>query len=144
MMKVFNCTGLPPDHGISSGSWSWDIKISNPFKIISIYNISDGFWKVLMNSSKINMNVSYSYTSEVKIDKIMNIQAIISGYIGGKMKFEVYDENKIQIYSDDKRLNETINENNATFTWDIFETTKVAGNYTLKISWIMLTKNSAY
>ncbi|MHA1274410.1 MAG: hypothetical protein ACTSQS_13385 [Promethearchaeota archaeon] len=144
MMKVFNCTGLPPDHGISSGSWSWDIKISNPFKIISIYNISDGFWKVLMNSSKINMNLSYSYTSEVKIDKIMNIQAIISGYIGGKMKFEVYDENKIQIYSDDKRLNETINENNATFTWDIFETTKVAGNYTLKISWIMLTKNSAY
>ncbi len=141
LIEVYNSSSSPPT---VSGGWYWTIQSNNIFKTITLYNISDGFWKIGMNSSMSILNMNYSATGEIKIDQIMVANASIPLHYGGEVNFEVYSESSSMIFSDYDILNETALENSTYFKWNVLDTTSNTGKYYLKTYWVNHNQTHAF
>jgi len=134
---------ITPDASAGGGWYG----IEQPFgilKSVSIYDISEGSWKVHMSSPEINMDTAYNVTNDIKIDKQIQISASIPGYMGGYLEFEVYNGQLISIWNDAVDLNIDSLENSYIFVWDIFDTTQSDGTYYLKSSWVKYNQTHAF
>ena len=140
-MKVFNSTGSTP---IIEGGWYWENYSNNPFKVVTVYNISDGIWKIGMNSSKNTLLLNLNSTNNIFIDETVGIDIRIQDFYGGDVYFEIYNLDSEIIYSETKTLNETNLENLVSYNWDIFSTTKLPGTYHLKAYWILYNETHAF
>ncbi len=140
LMEIYNCSVSPPN---PNGEWYSTTQSVDPFKIITIYNISDGIWKIGMNSSKIPLLFSVNSTNAY-IDKMINIDIDIQDIYGGDIYFEIYNTDSEIIYSESNKLNETAFENSVSYNWDIFSTTKIPGTYYLKAYWILYNETHAF
>ena len=129
LMEVFNYTNLTP---ITSGGWYTDNITTGLSQIIFVYNISDGIWKIGMNSSMSVMYANYSASGEIKIDQILDVNVSIPNHYGGDVSFEVYNEAALMIFSNYDALNKTLLENSTFFNWDISESQSNTGKHYLK------------
>ena len=141
LIEVYNSSSSPPT---VSGGWYWMNQSDNIFKTITVYNISDGLWKIGMNSSMSILNMDYSATGEIKIDQAMIANASLPLYYGGEVNFEVYSESSSMIFSDYDILNETIFENSTYFEWNVLDTTLNTGKYYLKTYWVKYNQTHAF
>ncbi len=141
LIEVYNSSSSPPT---VSGGWYWTNQSDNVFKTITLYNISDGLWKIVMNSSMSILNMNYSATGEIKIDQTMVANVSISLYYGGEVNFEVYSESSSMIFSDYDILNETAFENSTYFEWNVLDTTLNTGKYYLKTYWVKYNQTHAF
>ncbi|MBD3254073.1 MAG: hypothetical protein GF383_03230 [Candidatus Lokiarchaeota archaeon] len=137
-MTSYNATD--PDSVKNVGGWFWENQTVGFKKYITLCNISEGFWKIELNSSIAEMEVSYSSTLTPKIDEKISITPTIRDVFGGNLYFEVYDNSLDLLYSDNILLNESAQENSTTFLFDIFSYTKDPGTFYLKTFW---TKSNA-
>lgn len=141
LIEVYNSSSSPPT---ISGGWYWTNQSDNNFRTITIYNISDGLWKIGMNSSMSILNMNYSAAGEIKIDQIMVANASIPLHYGGEVNFEVYSESSSQIFSDFDILNETALENSTSFKWNVLDTTLNIEKYYLKTYWVKSNQTHAF
>ncbi|MHA2248693.1 MAG: hypothetical protein ACXADY_27355, partial [Candidatus Hodarchaeales archaeon] len=118
LLEVVNYSNSPP---LNNGGWYWAIQSKNPFKIVTISNISNGIWKIRMNSSKTSLFLSINSTSNTFIDKVINVGLEIQDKYGGDIYFEIFNTNSEIIYSGSSKLNETYG-NSTSYLWDIFST----------------------
>ncbi|NVM35030.1 MAG: hypothetical protein HWN81_05510 [Candidatus Lokiarchaeota archaeon] len=139
LMEIYNSSVSPPSF---NGGWYSIIQSDDQFKIMTVYNISDGTWKISMNSSKNMMLLNLNSTNNVFIDKIVNIEIQNQEFSGGDVYFEVYNSDSLIIYSESSSLNET--EHSISYIWDIFSTTKTPGIYSLKAYWIFSNDTHAF
>ncbi|MHA1438411.1 MAG: hypothetical protein ACTSPD_12625 [Promethearchaeota archaeon] len=144
LMKVYNCTDPPNIISISKGGWYWKNKSQGNLQAISVYNISRNLWRIKLNSSISLMNLNLNTTSEIKIDKTININAEIKNKYGGNLYFSVINEDKQLIYNAETQLNMSTFENTSSFLWNIFESTKVSGTYYLKVCWKFADNTHAF
>ncbi len=141
ILDVYNFSSSPP---IVNGGWYWTNQSDNVFKTITLLNISDGLWKIGMNSSMSILNMNYSVTGEIKIDQVMVANASIPLYYGGEVNFEVYSESSSMIFSDYDILNETALENSTSFKWNVLDTTLNIEKYYLKTYWVKSNQTHAF
>ena len=140
LMEIYNCSILPPN---PSGGWYSTTQSLENYKIITVNNISDGIWKIGMNSSKTPLLFAINST-DTYIDKVINVDIEIQNEYGGAIHFEIYNSDSDIIYSEIKTLNETSFENSVSYNWDIFSTTKLPGTYHLKASWILYNETHVF
>jgi len=137
LMQIYNDT-------TSDGYWTWNTQTIGLLKSIEVYNISDGTWKVQMNSSVTPMTVVYNTSNSIKIDKYIQADISIPTDYGGDLKFEIFDAQPKSIWEDNFYLNLSSLENSHVFIWDIFDTTQSDGTYYLKSSWIKYNQTHAF
>ncbi|KKL58582.1 hypothetical protein LCGC14_2223930, partial [marine sediment metagenome] len=141
LMDIYNSSSSPAN---PNGGWYPSIESNVPFKFITVYNISDGSWKIGLNSSKNLLLLSTNSTDNVYIDKVINVNLQVQDYFGGTVTLEVYNEDVEIIYSESSVLDELANESSESYIWDIFSTTKTPGTYYLKAYWILYNDTHAF
>ena len=141
LMDIYNDSNSPPS---INGGWYSTIQSNNPFKSITVYNISDGSWKIGLNSSKNLLLLSTNSTGNAYIDKSIDVNLQIQDSFGGTVTFEVYNDEDEIIYEESSVLDELANESSDAYIWDIFSTTNTPGTYYLKGYWIVYNDTHAF